>query len=167
MTWSEKIRWHRQQLRLSQAELAAAVGLHQSRIARWELGSGMPTMEQGLRLARALRVSYDEFADNEHVEPPPPEGLVQPEEVMVLEMVRMLGLVEAKRRLLAVPAPRPATDYGRVTAEQDLTASTRRRIHAVRRRKRSGSGSGSGDPEPDAKGQDEGTDSAGPPRRRR
>jgi transcriptional regulator with XRE-family HTH domain len=169
MTWREKIRWHRHRLRMTQAELGAAIGLQQPRIGRWESGEGMPTMEQGLRLARALGVPYDYLADDAQAEPP--RALSNADEAMILEMARTVGMAEAKRRLLAAPAapssavPPVVPDYGRVAAEQDLTASTRQRIRAAKRQGRPRGGSG--DSEADAKGQDEGTDSAGPPRRRR
>jgi transcriptional regulator with XRE-family HTH domain len=162
MTWREKLQKHRQQLRLSQAELAATIGLQQSRIGRWEVGEGMPSMEQGHKLALALNVPYDYLMDDTQAEPPLPA--LSPDEAMVLEMARTLGMAEAKRRLLAAPAiapPAPATDHGRVLAEQDLTASTRSRIREARRARPSRKS------KPNPKSQDEGTDPTGSPHRRR
>jgi transcriptional regulator with XRE-family HTH domain len=164
MTWREKLQRRRQRLRLSQAELGSAIGLQQSRIGRWEAGAGMPTMEQGYRLARSLGVSYDFLMDESLDEIPPPP--FTPDEAMILEMARTIGIGEAKRRLMAAPAvasatPMAGSDYGRIVAEQDLTTSAGQRSRATRRPKTS-RGTKS-----DAKSQDEGADSTGAPRRRR
>jgi transcriptional regulator with XRE-family HTH domain len=161
MKWFQKIQRLRLRMRYSQAELAVAIGLQQSRIGRWEKGQGMPTMDQGFRLARALGISYDYLMDDAQDEPPPPA--VTADEAMILDMVRTVGLNEAKRRLLSAPSAPPASapDYGRVAAEHDLTLSTRNRLRQAKRPPRSRG------PKPDAKGKDKGTDSASPPRRRR
>lgn len=164
MTWREKLQRRRQRLRLSQAALGAAIGLQQSRIGRWEVGTGMPTMEQGFLLARALGISYDFLMDEEHDELPPPA--FTPEEATVLDMARTIGIAEAKRRLMVAPAIAPplpgvSQDYGRVVAEQDLSTSAGNRLRESGRAKRSRGSKA------DAKGQDEGSDPTRTPRRRR
>ncbi len=59
-----KIRCRREQLCLSQAELARLMGLTQARISEWESGARTQMSLQNLRnLARALGVSADYLID--------------------------------------------------------------------------------------------------------
>jgi transcriptional regulator with XRE-family HTH domain len=54
--WGRRVRQRRQALGLSQAQLARAVGLHQTTISRLELGLDGSPDEIRLAIARALRV---------------------------------------------------------------------------------------------------------------
>jgi transcriptional regulator with XRE-family HTH domain len=84
MDLGTKIRHRREQLGLSQAELARACGLTQARISEWESGARTQMSLQNLRsLARALGVSADyligTWEDDAGTAPPaatpaPPEG---------------------------------------------------------------------------------------------
>jgi HTH-type transcriptional regulator/antitoxin HipB len=52
----EVVRQHREELGLTQAELADRAGLQQSSVARFEAGGTMPTIPMLERLAEALRL---------------------------------------------------------------------------------------------------------------
>ena len=52
----EAVRQHREELGLTQAELADRAGLQQSSVARFEAGGTMPTIPMLERLAEALRL---------------------------------------------------------------------------------------------------------------
>lgn len=116
MKWSLKLAKHRAERRMSQAELAGLVGLQDSRISRWENGDGNPSMAQGLRLARALGVSYDYLADDALDEPP---GLSELQ-VEVLKAAERVGYDRALSRIMA--GPEPETPPGRETHGGDRRA---------------------------------------------
>lgn len=59
--WGEAVRARREELGLSQAELATAVGLHQTAISRLENGQFYPSVPTQLALARELRREVDEL----------------------------------------------------------------------------------------------------------
>jgi transcriptional regulator with XRE-family HTH domain len=59
---SEVIRNRRAQLRLSQAELAKAAGLHVRQIARYEAGEQQPALSVAVSLADALDISLAKLA---------------------------------------------------------------------------------------------------------
>lgn len=108
---------------MTQAELAKPVGVNQQRIAKWENGDGLPSMEQGLRLARALGVSYEYFADDAADRPPLPA--ISEDEAAILQLYRALGLTVADglRRLATAPIEPGPVRPGRVVEEPiDLDA---------------------------------------------
>jgi transcriptional regulator with XRE-family HTH domain len=121
VNWREKLLNHRRRLKMSQAELGAAIGLQQSRIGRWETGDGMPTMDQGFRLARALGVPFDYLVDDAQQELPAPE--LSDDERAVLRLMRVLSLNadEALRRL-ATAVPLPVHGVAAPLAARDETA---------------------------------------------
>lgn len=86
---------------LSQNELARLAGVHQPRISEWFGGSGGPSLLTALRIARALGVPLEYLADDGQDAPDP---ALSQEEANILEMVRTLGVPEARRRLLQ-PTP--------------------------------------------------------------
>jgi transcriptional regulator with XRE-family HTH domain len=90
MTWQEKIVARRAELKMSQSDLGKAVGLHQSRIARWEGGDGMPSMIQGRDICRALQISYDYLVDDSLTEPPLPA--LSGGEMFLVDVIRGLGI---------------------------------------------------------------------------
>lgn len=53
--WGNSIRLQRKVIRMSQVELAAALGVTQSTVSRWENGEIAPTVENQLAIARVLR----------------------------------------------------------------------------------------------------------------
>lgn len=53
-TWGQNIKLQRKVADMSQAELAAALGIHQSAVSRWEKGITAPTIENQLAIARVL-----------------------------------------------------------------------------------------------------------------
>jgi transcriptional regulator with XRE-family HTH domain len=56
------IRTHREELNLSQAELARAAGVHVRQIRRYESGEQQPVLAVAVKMAAALRVTLDELA---------------------------------------------------------------------------------------------------------
>lgn len=66
-----KLKQFREEVALSQKELAALVGLTAPAIARIEAGASAPSWDTAVRLAAALDRSLDEFLG---VEPQPPDG---------------------------------------------------------------------------------------------
>lgn len=57
--WGANVRKRRDELRLSQEDLAAAAGMSQTAISRIELGNQGIPLDVGLALAKALDTSYD------------------------------------------------------------------------------------------------------------
>jgi transcriptional regulator with XRE-family HTH domain len=62
MEMSEIIRKRRSDLGLSQADLAAQVGVDKRQIRRYEAGETQPTLAVAFNIARALEISIDELA---------------------------------------------------------------------------------------------------------
>jgi transcriptional regulator with XRE-family HTH domain len=61
----EVIRRRRTELGLSQADLAAAVGMDKRQIRRYEAGDAQPSLSAAKAIADALGVSLDELAGGE------------------------------------------------------------------------------------------------------
>lgn len=59
MTLAERLKRRRQELRLSQKQLALALGITQGSVAQMESGRRSPSLELLPRLAERLRVSTD------------------------------------------------------------------------------------------------------------
>lgn len=59
MTIGDTIRHHRKQQKLTQAQLAARVGVSAQAISKWETGAGFPDVSQVVPLARALGITTD------------------------------------------------------------------------------------------------------------
>lgn len=57
--WGANVRKRRDELRLSQEELAEATGISQTAISRIELGNQGVPLGVGLALAKALDTTYD------------------------------------------------------------------------------------------------------------
>lgn len=57
------LRRFRKSRKLSQAKLAKMVGIVQSGISEMELGARMPSLEQSLAIAKALRVKASQLFD--------------------------------------------------------------------------------------------------------
>lgn len=62
MRTSEIIRSRRQALGLSQADLAASVGLEVRQIGRYESGASLPSLQAGRAIAERLGITLDELA---------------------------------------------------------------------------------------------------------
>ena len=54
--WADKVRSRRTELRMTQRDLAAAVGVHQNAIHQIEAAVTFPTDPHKLRIAQALRI---------------------------------------------------------------------------------------------------------------
>jgi transcriptional regulator with XRE-family HTH domain len=104
MEFAEKIRLLMGRERLSQADLAAAVGTHQPQVTKWLTSGVRPSLPFALRLARALRVSLDYLMDDTLEEP---SGDLSDDERQILEIARVVGYETAIRRLTVAPEPRP------------------------------------------------------------
>lgn len=89
---------------LSQAEVGELIGVAQPHVGRWELGKGQPRPAQLHRFVREMRryhpwLTADWLIDPEAIEP---AGTSDPDEQIVQLLVRDLGPIEARRRLLGV-----------------------------------------------------------------
>ena len=103
----ERMRWDKiEKLTASKGikkkQIAEAMGAHATRISDWISGKWQPDLGQALRLARFLSVPLDYLADDSMDELPTPDVL--PEEMKLIEMARVVGIEEARRRLLQAPA---------------------------------------------------------------
>jgi transcriptional regulator with XRE-family HTH domain len=65
MELGEIMRQHRQELNVSQADLAAKVGVDKRQIRRYESGDAQPTLPIARAIATALGISVDELAGGE------------------------------------------------------------------------------------------------------
>jgi transcriptional regulator with XRE-family HTH domain len=162
MTFAEKVRTLLKACRLSQSDLAEALGTSQPQVSRWLEASTPPRSDYLLKMARTLGVPVDYLIDAEQDEPPRPPGLSDDERYL-LQLYRDLRLSrdEAARGLAAMaraalhPDLPPQGGAWLPGAVRDLTAGDRARARGPRR--------GTSKREPD--GQDEGTDPEHSPRR--
>lgn len=89
MDFAAKVKLLLERYRMSQADLAEAVGTHQPQVSKWLNGGVMPSMPLALRVARALKVPLDFLMDDELEELPRPVELPQ-DEANVLNVYRSL-----------------------------------------------------------------------------
>jgi len=82
---------------LRQADLARMTGISPSRLTQLGQDNGKLRVFELLRISRALGVSMEYLADPDLVKPEP---RLSPDESVVLQMIRRLGVDEAERRLL-------------------------------------------------------------------
>ena len=78
MKLNEKILYYRKRAKLSQEELAAAVGVSRQAVSKWELGDATPEVDKLLALARAFGVTADELLSEEEPPQPGPEPEQEP-----------------------------------------------------------------------------------------
>ena len=79
MKLNEKILYYRKRAKLSQEELAAAVGVSRQAVSKWELGDATPEVDKLLALARAFGVTADELLSEKEPSRPGPEPETPPE----------------------------------------------------------------------------------------
>jgi transcriptional regulator with XRE-family HTH domain len=88
----------------TQVDVASRIGRAQSRVAKWELGEGMPTPRDLLRLADAFDVPIAYLCDDEMTDPA--QASQKPDlsegEVLILGMVRRIGEERAIDRLMGI-----------------------------------------------------------------
>jgi len=103
----DRIRKRRQQLRLTQEEMARRVGVHPSTVLNWEKGKHFPSRYQGA-VEEVLGVSLD-------AEPEPERPAISPHTRMLLrrelseeDYERVMALLERRDRALPRPAPAPS-----------------------------------------------------------
>jgi transcriptional regulator with XRE-family HTH domain len=99
MEWRQKLRNLRELRRLSQEDLGALIGVAQTRITKWENGTGAPDPGQLLKLSRALGVSLDYLADDSLDEETTRSPGLSRDELELLARIRDLGIVKATLRL--------------------------------------------------------------------
>ena len=78
MKLNEKIYYYRKAAKLSQEELAEAVGVSRQAVSKWELGESTPELDKLLALARACGVTTDELLSDS--EPQPAQTEPEPEQ---------------------------------------------------------------------------------------
>jgi transcriptional regulator with XRE-family HTH domain len=98
MRLSEKIPMLVKRMGITQAELARAIGTYPSRISEWASEEGKPSIQQALRMARALNVSLDYLADD--AQDDPPQMLSSEWERKVWEIVKEIGAEAAWKKLV-------------------------------------------------------------------
>lgn len=54
--WGQSIRLQRQVCKMTQVQLAQALGVDQTAVSAWERGTKAPTIENQLAIARALKI---------------------------------------------------------------------------------------------------------------
>ncbi len=62
-TVGSRIRYFREQRKLSQTELAALIGVTQKDISRWENDTYTPSFASMMKIAKALKTPIGKFAD--------------------------------------------------------------------------------------------------------
>jgi transcriptional regulator with XRE-family HTH domain len=161
MRFADKVRSLLKLRRLSQSELAEALGTTQPQISRWLEGNSPPRWDYLLKMARALGVTADYLIDQEQEELPRPPGLTE-DERFLLQLYHDLGLsredavrgLAAAARSVPFDAPRPASGPWVPGAVRHLPPGEPRRRHE--QDPRSGPRRGPSKREPDR--QDEGAD---------
>jgi transcriptional regulator with XRE-family HTH domain len=117
MTLGEKITRRLGELNKSQNDLATFIHKAQSRISKWVQGTGHPSPEDLLNMARFLGVPVEYLCDPRVDDPDEIAGVqtpklaqgLPPEEQLCWEAIRRLGPDESLRRLLGAPlVPPPA-----------------------------------------------------------
>jgi transcriptional regulator with XRE-family HTH domain len=96
MAFAEKLRRLMDVRRISQATMAAAVGVSQAQVSKWARGINTPDIGQGMAIARTFGVSLDYLADDAQEGPPP-----EPSETRktIEQLIRVVGEEEALARL--------------------------------------------------------------------
>lgn len=130
MTFGEKLFQAREDKGMTQTKLSELSGVDRAAIAKMEAGRQRPYVDQGILLARALRVPLDYLADETLEEAP----AVNEDEAFILRTVRAMKLDadEAVRRLSGVerpnvPGPAPDRIPMEVLGGADLTNLGRKR----------------------------------------
>jgi transcriptional regulator with XRE-family HTH domain len=101
---------------MSQGDLASAMGVHQSRISKWEMETGDMGPQHLLRLSEVFKVSLRHLCDlqskdrrepDPHARPPEgeqPTSPTDPDEVVLWRIIRKMGPDVALDRLLSLEA---------------------------------------------------------------
>jgi len=98
MTGGGLIKEARKRARLTQAELAARLGSHQSVVARWETGRNSPDFET---VQRAVRAAGLELGISMHPTDAHDLALIR-RELRLLPHERLSGMLQALRRIDAM-----------------------------------------------------------------
>ncbi len=61
----KKIRYYREQAKMTQAELAARVGVSPEAVCQWETGATKPALSSLVKAAKTLECSVDDLLDDE------------------------------------------------------------------------------------------------------
>lgn len=115
--FATKLRSMMKRRNLNQGRLAEILGVRSATISSWNTGESDPSYDNLFHLARALGCSVDYLMFDEVERPSPADNAA---EERLLSMVRVVGYVEAERRLMQVPSvvhgptvPAPsAEEYG-------------------------------------------------------
>lgn len=80
MKLNEKIHYYRKAAKLSQEELAEAVGVSRQAVSKWELGESTPEVDKLLALAGTFGVTTDELLSDSDPRPAQPAPEPEPEQ---------------------------------------------------------------------------------------
>lgn len=103
LSTGEKMKRRREQLGKPQSDIAAALGVPQSRISKWEIGEGEPGPTQMFVIARSLQCSLDYLCDPDAGDDYGVYRELSREERLVADLVEKMGAAVALDRLLALP----------------------------------------------------------------
>ncbi len=78
MTLGERIKAHRQQAKMSQEALAAALGVSRQAVTKWESGQSAPSTENLFRLAELFGTTVDLLLPEQAAAQPQPDPAAQP-----------------------------------------------------------------------------------------
>lgn len=110
MEFAEKVRSLLKSLRLSQADLAEAIGTNQPQVSRWLDSNTPPKWAYLLKMARTLDVSVDYLIDPAQVAPPRASELTEDERFLLRSF-----------RALKIDADTAVSRMsGHITIEQDV-----------------------------------------------
>jgi transcriptional regulator with XRE-family HTH domain len=109
MEFAEKVKILMGREKLSQADLAEAVGTHQPQVSKWINNGVKPSLPFAIRIARALRVSLDYLMDDSLDEE---IAGISDDERQILSIARVIGLETAIRRLTVAPEVKVEGTYG-------------------------------------------------------
>ena len=98
----------RKQKKISQAELAEAVGVHTGTVSHWENGRQMPNTATMQKVAEFLGVPTESFVKS---------GTDKTSELALDEIVAQLRMLSRKSLQIIAPAIRAAYDMERITAD--------------------------------------------------
>ena len=133
MDFADKLRLLRERTGKSQKDLAALLGRHQSRVSKWEAGTGDPTPGDLLVISRYFSVPLQYLCDETLEDPDSASEQAErdflellPEQYRVAwSLVRRLGHETALDRLMALPPlPAPGTPVVRPLSGIDLSKAS-------------------------------------------
>lgn len=86
-SFADKIKLIREQLGITQAQLARDLGLTRSSVNSWEMGLSVPSTPYIIELAKLFNVSTDYLLGLEHCATVNVDGLTEKEVALILDLI--------------------------------------------------------------------------------